>query len=57
MDGGGKDPLQCYNEIKKPSAYRVKLKFYQKRTPQICLILHQFNLYVSLICRKQIRDD
>ena len=23
MDGGGKDP-QCYNKIKKPSAYRVK---------------------------------
>ena len=22
MDGGGKTP-QCYNEIKKPSAYRV----------------------------------
>ena len=22
---GGEPPLQCYNEIKKPSAYRVKL--------------------------------
>ena len=25
MDGGGKDP-QCYNEIKKSCAYRVKSK-------------------------------
>ena len=23
MEGGGKDPPPCYNEIKKPSAYRV----------------------------------
>ena len=23
MEGGG-NPLQCYNEIKRPSAYRVK---------------------------------
>ena len=25
MDGGGQDPPQCYNEIKKPSAYSVKV--------------------------------
>ena len=24
MDGGGTSPFQCYDEIKKPSAYRVK---------------------------------
>ena len=24
MEGGGKHPPQCYNETKKPSAYRVK---------------------------------
>ena len=24
MEGGGKQPPQCYNETKKPSAYRVK---------------------------------
>ena len=30
---------------------------YQKNTPQICLILHQFNLYVLLICGKEIGDD
>ena len=38
--------------------YCFKLKFYQhfvftkKNTPQICLILHQFNLYVLLISKK-----
>ena len=32
-------------------------RLYQKNTPQICLILHQFNLYVLLICGKQIGDD
>ena len=25
MDGGWKRPPQCYNEIKKPSVYRVKV--------------------------------
>ena len=39
-----------------------KSKFYQyfafiKNTPQIYLILHQFNLYVLLICGKKIDDD
>ena len=28
-----------------------------KNTPTICLILHQFNLYVLLICGKEIGDD
>ena len=28
-----------------------------KNTPQICLILNQFNLYVLLICGKEIADD
>ena len=28
-----------------------------KNTPQICLILHQFNVYVLLICGKKIGDD
>ena len=32
-------------------------RLYQKNTPQICLILHQFNLYVLLICGKEIGDD
>ena len=27
---------------------------YQKNTPQICLILHQFNLYVLLNCEKKL---
>ena len=31
--------------------------FTKKNTPQIRLILHQFNLYVSLICGKEIGDD
>ena len=35
-----------------------KSKFYQslcqKNTPTICLILHQFNLYVLLICGKKL---
>ena len=26
MEGGGSNPPQCYNEIKKPGAYRVKTK-------------------------------
>ena len=26
MEGGGKHPPQCYNETKKPSAYRVKIE-------------------------------
>ena len=30
---------------------------YQKNTPLICLILHQFNLYVLLMCGKEIGDD
>ena len=28
-----------------------------KNTPQICLFLHQFNLYVLLICGQEIGDD
>ena len=28
-----------------------------KNTSQICLILHQFNLYVLPICGKEIGDD
>ena len=32
-------------EIKVLQTFRL----YQKNTPQICLILHQFNLYVLLI--------
>ena len=32
-------------------------RLYQKDTPQICLILHQFDLYVLLICGKKIGDD
>ena len=41
-----------------PGQDRVKSKFYQyfvftkKTAPRICLILHQFNLYVLLICEK-----
>ena len=41
----------------------IKSKFYQyfvftkKSTPQICLILHQFNRYVLLICGKGIGDE
>ena len=30
---------------------------YQNHTPTICLILHQFNLFVLLICGKKIGDD
>ena len=30
---------------------------YQKNTPTICLILHQFNLHVLLICGEEIGDD
>ena len=29
-------------------------RLYQKNTPQICLILHQFNFYVLLICGKKL---
>ena len=32
-------------------------RLYQKDTPRICLILHQFNLYVLLIYGKKIVDD
>ena len=32
-------------------------RLYQKNTPQICLILHQFDLYVLLICGKEIGGD
>ena len=32
-------------------------RLYQKNTPQICLILHQFNLYVLLINGKKLGDD
>ena len=32
-------------------------RLYQKTSAQICLILHQFNLYVLLICGKEINDD
>ena len=28
-----------------------------KNTPTICLILHQFNLFVLLICGKEIGDN
>ena len=31
--------------------------FTKKNTPQICVILHQFNLYVLLIYGKEIGDD
>ena len=30
---------------------------YQKHIPQICLILHQFNLYVLFIRGKKVGDD
>ena len=33
------------------------LPIFVKNTPTICLILHQFNLYVLLICGKEIGDD
>ena len=29
-------------------------RLYQKNTPTICLILHQFDLYVLLICGKKL---
>ena len=32
-------------------------RLYQKDTPQICLILHQFDLYVLFIYGKEIGDD
>ena len=32
-------------------------RLYQKSTPRIYLILHQFNLYVLLIYGKKIGDD
>ena len=32
-------------------------RLYQKNTSQICLIFQQFNLYVLLICGKEIGDD
>ena len=32
----------------------VTKDLYQKDTPQICLILHQFNLYVLLISGKKL---
>ena len=32
-------------------------RLYQKNTPMICLILHQFNLYVLLICGQKIGHD
>ena len=32
-------------------------RLYQKNTLQICFIFHQFNLYVLLICGKEIGDD
>ena len=32
-------------------------RLYRKATPQICLILHQFNLYVLPICGKEIGVD
>ena len=32
-------------------------RLYQKSIRQICLILHQFNLYILLICGKKIGDD
>ena len=42
------DNLGLY--IKVLSIFRL----YQKNTPTICLILHQFNLYLLLICEKEI---
>ena len=42
-------------------AFKVKVlpifRLYQKTTPHICVILHQFNLYILLICGKEIGDD
>ena len=35
----------------------TNISSYQKSTTQICLILHQFNLYVLLFCVKKIDDD
>ena len=32
-------------------------RYYQKNTTTICLILHQFNLYVLLIIEGKIGDD
>ena len=32
-------------------------RLYKKNTPTICLILHQFNLYVLLICGKKVGHD
>ena len=29
-------------------------RLYQKSTPLICLILHQFNLYILLMCEKKL---
>ena len=37
MEGGWKNPPQCYNEIRKPSAYRVKIP----RELQTCGICRQ----------------
>ena len=36
--------------------FNIDESLYQKNTPQICLILREFNLYVLLICGKKIRD-
>ena len=31
-------------------------RLHQKTTPQICLILHQFDLYLLLMCIKKFGD-
>ena len=40
------------------SGFQIKVlsifHLYQKNTPMICLILHQFNLHVLLICGKKL---
>ena len=33
------------------------LRLYQKSTQPICVILHQFNFYVLLMCGKKIGSD
>ena len=45
MEGGGKHPPQCYNETKKPSAYRVKLP----PRCDIASINHKVNVYNQLL--------
>ena len=54
--------LVTIKNVKIVIIYAFKSKSYKyfvftKNTPQICLILHQFNLYVSLICGNKIGDN